>query len=152
MEDKSARSRPYFRESTAAQRRLLFEIWERTGHAGKASSEAHLSRGTFYYWKERFEQSGYAGVETTASHAPHHPAQTAPEVVAQIVALKEAHREWGKHRIADELMKSNDWKPLVSASTVYNILVAKGLIQAKARQKKNANGSKCGTQKGQGKP
>ena len=108
----------------------------------KACRTSHLSRGTFYYWKPRFEKEGYAGLETTGSHAPHHPAQTASEVVAQIVALKEAHPEWGKQRIADELMKSNGWVPLVSAGTVYNILVAKGLIDSRySRRKKKRTAS-----------
>lgn len=151
MEDKTSKQ-PYFRETTAAQRQLLFETWERTCHASNACRTSHLSRGTFYYWKPRFEKEGYAGLETTGSHAPHHPAQTASEVVAQIVALKEAHPEWGKQRIADELMKSNGWVPLVSAGTVYNILVAKGLIDSRYSRRKKKENSKCAMPKKRGKP
>ncbi len=148
MEKETTKSRPYFRESTAAQRRLLFETWEQTGDIVSACSTVHLSRGTFYYWKSWFEQEGYEGLENTGSHAPHHPAQTAPEVVA----LKEAHREWGKQRIADELMKSNGWVPLVSSGTVYNILVAKGLIDSRCGKRKKKETSKCAMPKNKGKP
>lgn len=152
MEKETSQSRPYFRESTAAQRRLLFETWERTFDINSACGIAHLSRGTFYYWQPRFEKYGYEGLEKPGSHAPHHPAQTAPEVVAQIVAIKQAHQEWGKRRIADELSKSNGWVPLVSASTVYNILLAKGLMVSRDARLKKKETSKCAMPKKKGKP
>jgi transposase len=152
MEDEASKNRPHFRESTAAQRQLLFETWEQTEDIDTACCTAHLSRGTFYYWKSRFEQGGYAGIENTGSRAPHNPAQTKPEVVARIVALKEAHRDWGKQRIADELMKSNGWMPLVSAGTVYNILVAKGLIASRHAKRKKKENSRCDMPKKKDKP
>lgn len=56
---KSARL-PY---TTAEQRKLLFEIWETTGDVREACRKAQVSRGTFYYWKPRFVERGYKGLE-----------------------------------------------------------------------------------------
>ena len=54
--------------------------------------------------------------------------------------MREEHPDWGKQRIADELMKSNDWCPVISASTVYRILVKKGLVGTdKGDKKKRSN-------------
>lgn len=130
---------PYFGTSTASQRQRLFEVWEQTGKASYACREAKLSRTAFYRWYPRFEKEGPAGLEKGLSHAPHHPVKTSEAIVAQIESLKRANPEWGQQRIADELMKSNNWVPLVNASTVRRILKAKGLMPSKA--------SKCGKKK-----
>jgi hypothetical protein len=36
--------------------------------------------------------------------------------------MRQAHPDWGKRRIADELAKGNNWAPLVSPNTVKRIL------------------------------
>ena len=131
---------PYFRTSTESQRRLLFEEWKRTGKISEACREAKLSRTAFYRWQPRFEEKGYAGFEKPLSHAPHNPVRTEEEIAEQIVRFKQENPDWGRERIADELMKSNNWIPLVSASTVRRILVNKGLMPSKGtegRKKKN---------------
>ena len=72
--------RTYYRETTPQQRRLLFETWEASGNVTRACRKAHVGRGTFYYWKPRFEEQGYAGLEEFASRAPKEHPRTAPEV------------------------------------------------------------------------
>lgn len=119
--------RTYYRETTAQQRRLLFETWEATGSVTQACREAHVGRGTFYYWKPRFEQGGYVGLEAFASRAPKEHHRTAPEIEQQVIAIRCEHAEWGKRRIADELAKANNWVPLVSPNTVRRILKEAGL-------------------------
>jgi transposase len=114
--------RIHYPETTAQQRKLLFEIWEATGSVTEACRKAHVGRGTFYYWKPRFDEQGYAGLEDFASRAPKRPHRTAPEIEAQVIAMREAHQSWGKQRIADEMAKDNNWVPLVSANTVRRIL------------------------------
>lgn len=122
--------RTYYRETTPQQRKLLFETWEATGSVTRACRKAHVGRGTFYYWKPRFEEQGYAGLETFASRAPKERHQTAPEIEQQVVAARREHSEWGKKRIADELAKANNWVPLVSPNTVRRILEDAGLWRA----------------------
>jgi transposase len=119
--------RTYFRPTTAQQRRLLFETWETSGNVSQACRKAHVSRKTFYRWKARFDQDGYAGLERPLSHAPQEPHQTSRAVEQQVIELRHQHPDWGKRRLADELAKANNWVPVVSPNTVRRILQTAGL-------------------------
>lgn len=132
--------RIHFPLTTAQQRKLLFETWEETGNVSAASRKAHVGRGTFYYWKPRFDEHGYAGLEEFASRANKVPQRTPQEVADTVITLRRRHPDWGKRRIADELTKENNWEPLVSPNTVRRILVDAGLWQQVA-----AGGGKKGS-------
>jgi len=93
----------------------------------EACRKAHVGRTTFYYWKERFDDQGYAGLEEFASRAPKKTSRTSPEIEEKAIALRVAHPDWGRRRIADELAKANNWVPLISSSTVKRILKETGL-------------------------
>lgn len=112
----------YFRPTTKQQRWLLFETWEATGNVALACRKARVSRNTFYDWKERFDQEGYAGLEKPKSHVPHKPHKTPEEVEERVIQMRREHEGWGKRRIADEIAKANNWVPLVSPNTVKRIL------------------------------
>ena len=114
--------RTYYRETTPQQRKLLFETWEAIGNVTTACRKAHVGRGTFYYWKPRFDEHGYAGLEEFASRAPKEPSRTPSKVEDKVIVLRREHPDWGKRRIADELRKGNSWVPLVSPNTVRRIL------------------------------
>ena len=130
--------RIHYRQTTAQQRKLLFETWEATGHVTQACRKAHVGRGTFYYWKGRFEKYGYSGLEEFESRAPKAPNRTAPEIEQKVIALRRAHSDWGKKRIADEMAKANNWEPVVRPNTVKRILKDAGLweaVEADAKKK-----------------
>lgn len=128
------KKRTYFPQTTAQQRRLLFEIWEETGDRKEACRRAHVGQSTFYKWKPRFEAGSYDALEEPYSRAPKEHYQTAPEVAVQVVAMRQDQPEWGKRRIADELAKGNNWVALVGsplgANTVKRILQDAGLWPA----------------------
>jgi transposase len=117
----------HFPLTTAQQRRLLFATWEATGDVAVACATAHVGRGTFYYWKKRFTEGGYAALEQFARCVPHHTRRTAAEVEAEVIALRQQQPGWGMQRLADELAKSHGWVPLVCANTVKRILRDAGL-------------------------
>jgi transposase len=117
----------HFPLTTAQQRRLLFETWEATGDVDLACRTAHVGRSTFYVWKPRFEQGGYAALEQFASRAPQRTRRTAAAIEQQVIALRQQHPDWGKQRLADELAKANGWVPLLSPNTVKRILHDAGL-------------------------
>ena len=119
----------HFPFTTAQQRKLLFETWEATGNVTEACRKAHVGRGTFYYWKPRFDEHGYPGLEEFASRAPAEPSRTPRAIEDKVIALRRANPDWGKRRIADELTKGNNWVPLVSPNTVKRILEDAGLWQ-----------------------
>ena len=121
------KKRTYFPPTTAQQRRLLFKVWEETGDRKEACRRAHVSEGTFYKWKPRFDLGGYGALEEPNSHAPHAPKRGAPEVEAKVVRMRQTYSEWGKQRITDELAKANNWVPVVSVNTVRRILQDAGL-------------------------
>ncbi len=115
-------TRTYFRPTTTAQRRLLFETWQATGNVTLACRTAHVGRRTFYYWKPRFDAAGYAGLDQVVSSAPKQPARIAPAIAEQVIALRQTNPTWGKQRIAHELAKVHAWHAVVSANTVKRIL------------------------------
>lgn len=132
--------RVHFPFTTPQQRRLLFEVWEETGSVTAACRKAHVGRGTFYYWKPRFEEQGYAGLEEFASRAPHNPRRTAKEIEQRVIEMRGEHPEWGKYRIADELAKANSWVRVISPNTVRRILRAADLWpEGKPGRKKAAS-------------
>jgi len=132
--------RTHYRQTTADQRRLLFETWEATGSVTEASQVAHVCRQTFYVWQPRFAAEGYAGLLEFASRAPKHPSRIDPAIKPRVIALRQAHPSWGKQRIADELTRANQWVPLVSRGTVRRILLEAGLWSAPAAADKKKLG------------
>jgi transposase len=115
--------RIYFSPTTQQQRKLLFEIWEQTDNVTTACQKAHVGRTTFYYWKSRFDKDGYAGLETYEKlGVPKGTGSVAAEVETKVLKLHDEHTDWGKHRLADEIAKANNWVPLVSPNTVRRIL------------------------------
>jgi transposase len=130
----------HFPLTTAQQRRLLFETWEATGDVDLACRTAHVGRRTFYYWKARFEAGGYAALDRFASRAPKRPPRTPPALEQQVIALRQHHPSWGKHHLAAELAKANNWVPLVSPNTVKRILHDAGLwLSSETAAKKGAS-------------
>lgn len=114
--------RTYFGFSTPQQRKLLFETWEATGNVTKACQKARLSRGLFYYWKARFEQFGYAGLEEFESRVAHKLNYKSAEIEQQVTEMRRQNPDWGKARIAHEMAKANNWVSLISPNTVKRIL------------------------------
>ena len=119
--------RTHFPRTTFSQRKLLFKTWEDSGCVKIACRTAHVSERTFYVWKPRFEAGGYEALKEFESHAPKNPKRTAKKVEEKVVILRKAHPHWGKHTIANELTKENNWVPLVSPNTVRRILEDAGL-------------------------
>jgi transposase len=136
------RKRPYFRPTTADQRKLLFEGYEQTDSPRQACAAAHVGIATLYYWRPRFLAGGYAALADPYSHAPHtFPHQLPAVIVAEVVAAKQEHPDWGRRRIADEVRQVHSWQAVVSASEVRRILVKAGVWSAVARDPKGLSPS-----------
>lgn len=134
--------RPYYRPTTAGQRKRLFEVYEATGDVRKAAAAAHVGVGTFYYWRKRYEAGGYAALEEPGSHRPHtSPNRLPTSVEEEVKAAKREHPEWGRRRIADEVGKAHGWQPVVSASEVRRVLLAAGLWSQVVRSPKGSGAS-----------
>ena len=113
-------------QTTEEQRQILFAAWEKTDNIKKACRKVGVSRGTFYYWKDRFIAEGYAGLVKLKRNAPHNPYAKDAETVEYIIQLKRDNPEWGKLRIAKEIKAMGITKKL-SPNTVRRILQNAGL-------------------------
>ena len=132
-------NRVYFPPTTPQQRKLLFETWEQTANVTQACRKAHVGRVTFYYWKPRFDKAGYAGLESyQKTGVPKGTGRVAAEIEAKVLALHQHHVEWGKHRIAHEIAKANNWVPLISPNTVRRVLADAKMWKPEERRKKKA--------------
>ena len=108
---------------TAAERRhQLFAIWEKTGSIQEACNETQTSRSTFYYWKARFDEGGYAALEKERSHAPINPHRTDSTIEAQVIELRKANPTMGKAQISKKLEEIHG-KSVISPNTVRRILI-----------------------------
>lgn len=142
MAEGAVEKRPYYRPTTVGQRMVLFRVYERTGSVSTAVATAHVGKSTFYYWRKRYEVGGCGALEVVGSHRPHsNSRQLASEVVAEVKAARQEHSDWGRQRIADEVRKSHDWQPVVSASQVRRILIEAGLWTKVAEPPKGAAAS-----------
>lgn len=145
--------RAYYPHTTIQQRKLLFETWEQDKHVTRACQKAHVGRATFYYWKDRYDQEGYAGLERYKKQgAPKGTGRISEEIEAKVIALHKAHTEWGKERINQEMTKANNWVAVVSRNTVRRILEDAGmwnsgkrLIKKKLVGTSGSNGRRSGS-------
>jgi transposase len=136
-----SKQRIYYPRTTYSQRQLLFQVWEETQNVPEACRQARIGKSTFYYWKPRFEAGGYEALKEVKKPGPSKGMWVAEEIQEKVAAMKKAHPEWGKQRIADELAKGNSWVPLVSVNTVRRILQEKGLWEevVEAAEKKDSS-------------
>ena len=96
---------------------------------------------TFYYWKPRFTQEGYPGLEKNRSHRRKNLPKKPKEIEEQVIAMYQAHPDWGKKRIEQEMAKANNWVPVVSLNTVRRIL-QEAKLWTSSREGKKSRGRK----------
>ncbi|MEZ4712327.1 MAG: helix-turn-helix domain-containing protein [Caldilineaceae bacterium] len=123
---KMPQKRTYFPPTTAKQRRLLFETWQKTGNIQEACQRAGVSRTTFYHWRDRFLENGFEALEQPRSNAPHRPRRVAPHIVEKVLEIRRRHSNWGKLRIAKEVNRQLGPKA-VSPNSVMRILMRENL-------------------------
>jgi transposase len=120
------RNSVYYRNTTFPQRKLMIETYLAAGSVKKAVEIARVSRTTFYRWRPRYEKKGEEGLENK-SKRPKKLRTVSEEIAERVISMKKAHPKWGRHRIANELKKENNWEPLISPTGVRNVLIRAGL-------------------------
>jgi putative transposase len=90
-----------------------------------------ISRDTFYRYRARIEGDGFAGLLPRSSRPRRSPNQTAPEVVAAIVAARRSLLEegWDNGARSIQMRLSRAGVAVPSARTVHRILVREGLVE-----------------------
>jgi len=56
--------------------------------------------------------------------------------VEEVKETRQAHPDWGRHRIADTIAQNHGWHAVVSPSEVRRILIEAGLVIPKTRSGK----------------
>jgi len=94
-----------------------------------------LSRQAVHMWLGKYQKEGLAGL-ADHSHRPHsQPRQLAADFEAMICQLRRAHPRWGPRRLQYELDKAHV-TPVPSRSTIYRVLVRRGLVPARKRKRR----------------
>ena len=89
-----------------------------------------ISRKTAYKWIGRYRAEGVVGLRERSSAPLSHGRSTPPELVAMIVAFKDAHRKWGPLKVIARLREQ--WPDLrwPSPSVAGEILKRAGLVDS----------------------
>jgi putative transposase len=100
-----------------------------------------ISRKTGYKWLGRYRELGALGLHDLPRAPLHHGRATAPDIVARIVALKEAHPSWGPKKLISRLERHAPGIDWPARSTAGEILKRHGLVgRHRARWRAMGNG------------
>lgn len=92
--------------------------------------EFGISRPTGYLWLTRFREGGVSAIAERSRRPGSSPERTAPEIEAQVVALRQRYPDWGARKL--QVLLRQDGVELAS-STVHRILLRHGLIGEEER-------------------
>lgn len=93
-----------------------------------------ISRKTAYKWLRRFRKEGMAGLVDQSKRPKSSPLRVKPEIVLEVVRLKQKHRSWGPKKLVVLLAKSGvPLEDLPSRSSMCRILYSSGLVKRRRR-------------------
>ena len=122
-----------WRECTEVTERREAVRWvvESGAEVATVARSFRVSRKTVYKWLERYKADGPAGLEGRSRRPLRSPRQTASELEAQIVAVRQEHPAWGGRKIHHWLQERGVDAP--APSTITNVLRRHGLLDADHR-------------------
>jgi transposase InsO family protein len=94
-----------------------------------------VSRQAVHGWLGRYERGGLASLADHSHRPRHQPRQLDAGIEALICQLRGAHPRWGPRRLLFELGKARV-SPLPSRSTIYRVLVRRGLVPGRKRKRR----------------
>jgi transposase InsO family protein len=101
----------------------------------EVASRYGVSRQAVHVWLGKYKKEGLAGLADHPHRPRFQPRQLSADVEAMICQLRGAHPRWGPRRLTYELGKANV-NPVPSRSTVYRVLVRRGLVPARKRKRR----------------
>ena len=94
-----------------------------------------VSRQAVHLWLGKYQREGLAGLADHSHRPRFQPRQLDAGIEALICQLRGAHPRWGPRRLEYELGKAGV-SPVPSRSTVYRVLVRRGLVPARKRKRR----------------
>ena len=112
-----------WKESTAMEERKRFIQEAKIGIAPftRLCQRYGISRQTGYKWLKREREEGQKGLEERSRKPKNSPAQSPPEVEAEVLRIRDEHPVWGGRKIR-KIMEREGKVPVPSASTITAIL------------------------------
>jgi transposase InsO family protein len=89
-------------------------------------TEFGISRPTGYLWLSRYREDGLSGIAERSRRPLSSPEQTAPELEAQVVAMRRRYPDWGARKLQVLLDRRGVELP---ATTIHRILLRHGLVR-----------------------
>jgi transposase InsO family protein len=94
-----------------------------------------VSRQAVHGWLGRYHGGGLAALADRSHRPRSQPRQLDGEIEALVCRMRAAHPRWGPRRLLFELGKAGV-RPLPSRSTLYRVLVRRGLVPARKRKRR----------------
>ena len=95
-----------------------------------------ICRESGYEAVRRFREAGIAGLVERSRAPVHHPNQTAPEIVEQVLALRREHPPWGPKKLRGHLERKCPQRSWPALSTIGDWLQAEGLVVPRRKRRK----------------
>lgn len=105
------------------QRLFLLRLGKKLG-VKQACTQMGKHRSYYYYWKKRYEEEGWRGLQDSPK-TPHTQPRLTPSEIVQAVIKMRKRTGYGKERLYDEL---KDRGLVVPVSTIGKILDREGLL------------------------
>jgi transposase InsO family protein len=102
----------------------------------EVASQWSVSRQTLHAWLARYELGGLEGLADRSHRPAGCPHQMAPDLVGLVLELRRGRPFWGPRRLVLELARRGV-DPAPSESAVYRCLVRAGVIDPKARRRRD---------------
>lgn len=126
QQENTAPVRPYFRPTTPSQREFLFRTAEETGNISQAARQAHVGRGTYYYWRDRYQENGMAGLGQERSRAPKRTRipPVSEEVRDEVLAYYREHPDERSYRMIAHRLRQRHGRSVIGHTKVGEIIRA----------------------------
>ena len=94
--------------------------------------EFGIARPTGMLWRERYRQSGLAGIAERSRRPQHSPRQTAAELEQRVVEMRQRYPDWGARKLQVLLARAG---VELTRSTVHRILLRHELVREADRHR-----------------
>jgi transposase len=115
------------RPSTFAQRRLMVEIYLKTGNITQSCKRAELSINTFRRWYPRYLEQGIKGIRRPKKHIRKNLGRVPEKYAFRVIELKKKNPNWGRRTIALVIVKEKNDKRVISPGGAQKVLERAGL-------------------------
>ena len=135
-----------WRTMSPMSERTKFVVLHESGDRTMAGlcQEFGISRKTGYKWLKRYEERGLEGLKERNRAPLHHPNETDPRIVGELLKTRKAHPTWGPKKLLWTMERQGIAKALPSTSTAWAILKRNGLVEPKHRRRRLEAGSNPG--------